>query len=70
MESIQIENIEDWLRWKRRIISAGFAIWQTQYGWNLPDGLIVGFISAEEGQKFEIVTHSKEVAEDIGQSKL
>ena len=64
MDRKRIENLSEWLAWKKRIAAGGFTLWQTQYGWDLPEGLIVGFMDAD-GQKLEIVTHSREVAEDI-----
>jgi hypothetical protein len=70
MEKVQIESMEDWLRWKRRIVEAGFTLWQTQYGWDQPDGMIAGFINVNDEQKFEIVTHNKKIAEDISSSNL
>lgn len=69
MERIQIENMDDWLVWKRRIIEGGFTLWQTQYGWDLPEGLIVRFMDPSD-QRFEIITHSEEVSEDIDKSGL
>ena len=68
MERHRIEDMDNWLAWKRRIIDGGFTLWQTQYNWNLPEGLIVGFINVEDHQRFEIVTHNQKIAEDIHNS--
>lgn len=70
MRPHRVENMGKWLDWKKRITNAGFHIWQTQYGWNSPEGLIVGFFNSSNGERFEIVTHSKEIAEDITHSGL
>lgn len=44
MERDRVEDMDEWRMWKRRIIEGGFHLWQTQYGWDLPEGLIVSFI--------------------------
>ena len=69
MERIQIENMEDWLAWKQRIIEGNFTLWQTQYGWDLPEGLIARFMDPAD-QRFEIVTHNKAISENIDKSGL
>lgn len=69
MEQTKIEDMEEWLVWKKRIIDAGFMLWQAQYQWNDPHGFIVGFMDPN-GERFEIVTHSRKVAEDIERSGL
>lgn len=70
MKRYRIEDMETWHDWKRRIAAAGFSSWQTQYGWDLPEGYIVCFVNSDDGERFEIVTHSKEIAEDILNSEL
>jgi len=63
-----IDNLDNWLALKERLKSEGYTLWQTQYSWYEPQGLIVGFMKGEK--QIEIVTHSKEVAEDIRESGL
>ena len=58
MKPYRVEDMEDWLVWKRRIVEGGFSLWQTQYAWNLPEGYIVGFINVDDDERFEIVTHA------------
>ena len=69
MDRKQIESMAEWLAWKQHIIAAGFTLWQTQYQWDDPHGLIVGFMNAD-GQRLETVTHSREIAEDIRRSGM
>lgn len=69
MKPYRVESVETWRKWKARIVSVGYLLWQTAYGWNLPEGYVVGFINPA-GKRFEIVTHSKEIAEDITHSNL
>ena len=63
-----IDSLDNWLILKSRLKAEGYTIWQTQYRWSDPHGLIVGFMSGDK--MLEIVTHSKEVAEDIRESGL
>jgi len=70
LRSYQIENVELWKGWKQRIAAAGYSIWQTAYGWDLPEGYTAGFINVDTDERFEIVTHSKEIAEAIIHSGL
>ena len=63
-----IDNLDNWLTLKARLKSEGYTLWQTQYSWYDPHGLIVGFMRGEN--QIEIVTHSKEVAKDIRNSGL
>lgn len=69
MERDRVEDMDEWRMWKRRIIEGGFHLWQTQYGWDLPEGLIVSFIGPYN-ERFEIWTHNKDIAEDIESSGL
>lgn len=68
METKRIEKMETWLIWKKRIIEKGYKLWQTQYGPNEPEGVIVGFM--RDDKRLEIVTHNPAVAEDIIKSRL
>lgn len=68
METRTVEKMETWLTLKRRIIEKGYTIWQTQYSWDLPEGYIVGFMRGDK--RLEVVTHNREIAEDIGESGL
>lgn len=68
MERKQIEQMESWLALKQRIIERGYKLWQTQYSWDQPEGYIVGFY--KDDRRLEIVTHSREIAEDIRKSDL
>lgn len=68
MESKRVEKMETWLAIKQRIIEKGYTLWQTQYSWDQPEGYIVGFMLGDK--RLEVVTHSREIAEDIKQSKL
>lgn len=70
MKPYQIEDVEDWLVWKRRIVDGGFSLWQTHCAWDLPQGYLAGFINVGTDERFEIVTHDKEIAEDILNSGL
>ena len=70
MKPYRVEDIETWLVWKRRIVEGGFSLWQTQGAWDLPQGYLAGFINVDTDERFEIVTHSKEIAEDITHSNL
>lgn len=70
MQQYHVENMETWLWWKQKIVDSGFSIWQTQYGWDLPTGYIVRFINVDDDERFEIVTHSQQIAEDIINSGL
>ena len=63
-----IDSLDNWLILKSRLKAEGYTIWQTQYRWSDPHGLIVGFMAGDK--MLEIVTHSKEVAEDIRESGL
>ena len=63
-----IDSLDNWLALKERLKAEGYTIWQTQYRWSDPHGLIVGFMVGDK--MLEIVTHSKEVAEDIRESRL
>lgn len=63
METKRIEKMKTWLDLKRIIIQKGYALWQTQYSWDQPQGYIVGFM--KDDKRLEIVTHSREIAEDI-----
>lgn len=63
LKSKRIEKMETWLAMKKLIIEKGYKLWQTQYGWDRPEGLIVGFM--KEDKRLEVVTHNEEIAEDI-----
>ena len=63
-----IDSLDNWIALKERLKAEGYTLWQTQYRWSDPHGLIVGFMKGEK--EIEIVTHSKEVAEDIRESRL
>ena len=68
LRSYQIENVELWKGWKQRIAAAGYSIWQTAYGWDLPEGYTAGFM--KDDKRLEIVTHNKEIEADIIHSGL
>ena len=68
MERKQIEKMESWLALKQRLIERGYKLWQTQYGWYLPEGYIVGFW--KDDRQLEVTTHNREIAEDIKNSDL
>jgi hypothetical protein len=68
MEVKRIEHMESWLVLKQMIIEKGYTLWQTQYDWYEPEGYIVGFM--KDDKRLEVITHSKEIAEDIIHSHL
>ena len=63
-----VEEMETWLALKQRIIDKGYTFWQTQYSWGQPEGYIVGFM--KDDKRLEVVTHNREIAEDIIKSRL
>lgn len=68
MEKKRIENMETWLVLKQLIIEKGYILWQMQYEWNHPEGLIAGFMKGSK--RLEVVTHNGKTAEDIVKSKF
>lgn len=68
METKRIEGMGTWLTLKQAIIEKGYKLWQTQYAWDLPQGLIVGFYKGDK--RLEVITHNREIAEDINKSGL
>ena len=68
MGTITVEEMETWLALKQRIIDKGYTFWQTQYNWDQPEGYIVGFM--KDDKRLEVVTHNREIAEDIIKSRL
>jgi len=63
METKRIETMFKWIILKQAIIDKGYTLWQTQYDTDAPEGYHVGFI--KDDKRLEIVTHNKEIAEDI-----
>ena len=68
MERKQIERMESWLILKQRIIEKGYKLWQTQYGWDLPEGYAAR--SYKDDRRLEVITHNREIEEDINKSGL
>ncbi len=68
METKRIEDYETWLVLKQMIAEKGYKRWQAQYGWDQPEGLIVGFMC--DDKRLEIATHNREIAEDMLHSHL
>ena len=69
MERKCFEHMDKWLPMKQAIKDKGYTLWQTQYGWDLPEGLIVSFIGPYN-ERFEIWTHNQEIVEDMHSSGL
>lgn len=63
METKRIESMETWLDLKQAIIEKGYTLWQMQYQWNEPEGLIAGFMKGDK--RLTVITHNKKIAEDI-----
>lgn len=63
MQKRQVENMEKWIILKEALSSQGYKLWQFQYNWDLPEGFIAGFYKGSD--RLEIVTHSKEIEDDI-----
>lgn len=68
MKRYRVESMEVWISFKERLVDEGYMLWQTQYGWDTPEGYIVGFMKGEK--QLEIVTHNKDIAKDIIVSRL
>ena len=68
METKRIEGMGTWFALKQAIIEKGYKLWQTQYGWDLPEGFIVGFM--REDRRLEVITRNRGIEEDINKSGL
>ena len=68
MERKRFEHMDKWLPMKQAIKDKGYTLWQTQYGWDLPEGYIARFMKGDK--RLEVVTHNREIAEDIRNSEL
>jgi hypothetical protein len=68
METKTVEKMEIWLDLKQMIIEKGYTLWQTQYDWDEPEGLIVGFM--KDDKRLEVTTHNEEIEDDIFKSAM
>lgn len=64
-----IESLSQWLILKQAIIDKGYKLWRMQYSYNDPEGFHI-WIWKKDKQDVEIVTHNKEVQDDILTSGL
>lgn len=67
MQRKQIESFEKWIILKEALVAQHYKLWQFQYNWDLPEGFIAGFISGDK--RVEIVTHIKDIEDDIINSR-
>ncbi len=63
-----INQIDEWLTLKQFFLKNRYILWQTQYGWDLPQGFIARF--QRKSNQVEIRMRSKQAADDIMKSKL
>ena len=59
----RIETMSKWLVLKQAIKDKGYVLWQTQYDVDNVEGYHVWFMKGDK--RVEIITHNKEIAEDI-----
>lgn len=62
------ETLEQWNVLKGALKEKGYALWQTQYSTDYPEGYHAWFM--KDGNNIEVVTHSEEVQNDIIKSGL
>lgn len=68
MTTKRIEDMDNWLILKAAIIENGYMLWQTQYDVHNPEGYHVGFMKGDK--RLEVITHNKEIADDMIKSRL
>lgn len=60
----KIENVEQWALLSKALREKGYRLWQMQYFADLPEGFHAWFSHSEKSD-IEVVTHSKNVQEEI-----
>lgn len=63
-----VDDIKVWEKAEQFLRDNGYMLWQTQYGWDTPEGYIARFMKGDN--RIEIITHSEEVADAIIKSSL
>lgn len=68
MTTKRIDDMDKWLILKAALIEKGYYLWQTQYDVDSPEGYHVGFM--KDDKRLEVITHNRDIADDIMQSSL
>ena len=63
-----IETMEQWQILKAALIEKGYKLWQTQYGYDSPEGYHARF--SKNDKQVEVATHNKDIQNDIVSSRL
>lgn len=58
-----IESLDKWYIFKQALIDNRYKLWQMQYNWDMTTGFHAWFFKNDKN--VEVVTHCKEVQEDI-----
>jgi len=69
MKTRTVESFEKWLIIKQYIIDNGYRSWQRQYDYSTKEGYQVRFWKANTEQ-IEVITHNKDIEEDIRKNSL
>ena len=63
-----IETMEQWGIFKDALVEKGYKLWQTQYGYDSPEGFHARF--SKDDKQVEVATHNTDVQRAIESSRL